>query len=103
MTSPPTARQRPDLRVDARGLHDAERLDDHPAHDSGSEIDGVRSCLAATGLLAARAKAMEARRVRHSDRRTARRGSLDRPLTQSAPAHAVLLLVAEGLQGGVHG
>jgi len=40
---------------------------------------------------------VEARRVRHPDRRTARRGSLDRPLTQSAPAHAVLLLVAEGL------
>ena len=41
-----------DLRVDARGLHDAERLDDHPAHDFGSETDGVRSCLAAAGLLA---------------------------------------------------
>lgn len=97
MTSPPAAGQRPDLRVDARGLHDAERLDDHPAHDFGSETDGVRSCLAAAGLLAARAKTVEARRVRHPDRRTARRGSLDRPLTQSAPAHAVLLLVAEGL------
>ena len=29
--------------------------------------------------------------------------SLDRPRTQSAPAHAVLVLVAQGLQGGIHG
>lgn len=91
MTSPPTTGQRPDLRIGVRGLHDAERLDAHPAHDSGSE-------LATALMLAARANAVEARRIRHRDRRAA----LHSPRIQSAPAHAVLVLVAEGL-GGMHG
>jgi predicted DNA-binding transcriptional regulator AlpA len=95
MTSPPTARQRPDWRIDVRGLHDAQRLDAHPAHDSWSE-------LAAALMLAARANAVEARRLRHPDRRTARRGRLKCPRAQSAAAYAVLVLAAEGLWG-IHG
>jgi hypothetical protein len=98
MTSPPTTGQRLNLRIGVRGLHDAERLDAHPAHpahDPGSE-------LATALMLAARANAVEARRVRHRDRRAARRATLHSPRTQSAPAHAVLVLVAEGL-GGIHG
>jgi hypothetical protein len=102
MTTPSTSTQRPDLRVDLRGLidvgglHDAEQLGDHPAH--GSQIDGV---LAGAGLLAARAKTVEALRIRRPDRRTARRWNLDYPLTESAPPKAVL--VAEAFRGVVHG
>jgi hypothetical protein len=66
-----------------------------------AEFAHAEARLPTTGLLAARAKAVEARRIRH--RRTARRGSLDRPRTESAPAHTALVLVAEGLQGGIHG
>jgi hypothetical protein len=95
MTSPPTTGQRPDLRIGVSGLHDAERLDAHPAHDSGSE-------LAAALMLAARANAVEARRIRHPDRRTARRRRLHCPRAQSAPAYVVLVLAAGGLCG-IHG
>jgi hypothetical protein len=96
MTSPQTTGQRPDLRIDVRGLHDAERLDAHPAHDSRSEL------AVAALMLAASANAVEARRICHRDRRAARRATLHSPRTQSALAHAVLVLVAEGL-GGIHG
>jgi hypothetical protein len=48
-------------------------------------------------LRAGRAKALAARRIRHPDR------CLDRPRAQSAPAHAVLVLVDLEPQGSIHG
>jgi hypothetical protein len=82
--------------------HDAGRGDVLRAGNGPrAEFAHAEARLPTTGLLAARAKAVEARRIRH--RRTTRRGSLDRPRTESAPAHAALVLVAEGLQGGIHG
>jgi hypothetical protein len=80
---------RPQFRGDDGGVGERDR-------QSGGEIDDVQPHIAAAGLRAARAKALEARRIRHPDR------CLDGQLTDSAPAHAVLVPVAEGL-GGIHG
>jgi hypothetical protein len=85
----------PQFRGDDGGVGERPR-------QSGGEIDGFQPRLAAAGLLTARAKTVEARRIRHPDRRTASRGRLHCPRAQSAPAYAVFVLVAEGL-GGIDG
>jgi hypothetical protein len=64
---------------------------------SGGKLDDVQPHIAAALLRAGRAKALAARRIRHPDR------CLDRPRAQSAPAHAVLVLVDLEPQGSIHG
>jgi hypothetical protein len=87
------------------GGRDAGRGDvlgarDGRGHEPRAEFAHAGAHFATAGLLSARAKAMEARRILH--RRTASRGRLHCPRAQSAPAYAVFVLVAEGL-GGIHG
>jgi hypothetical protein len=82
------------------GGHNAGRGDvlgarDGRGHESRAELAHDKAHFAAAGLLAARAKAIGERRIRHPDRCTAR------PVT--APPHSVLVLVAEWLRGGMHG
>jgi hypothetical protein len=77
------------------GGQDAGRGDvlgacDGRGHEPRTEFAHAEAHFAAAGLLSARAKAMEARRIRHPDRRTARRRMFDRRRIQSAPVHAVL-------------
>jgi hypothetical protein len=83
------------------GGQDAGRGDvlgacDGRGHEPRTEFAHAEAHFAAAGLRAARAKALEACRIRHPDR------CLDGQLIDSAPAHAVLVPVAEGL-GGIHG